>query len=199
MAKFSLGISALTLALSLAAGLVHGDEQKHTIAVDLSSGTGEYKGSKQDGDGFAFAYIYYNYQAFENFSLEVGYLGGTHVDDWDCDEDEGDWTCSVNDDDNLFNLNANEFTLDSLVFALKGQFPLSQRNSLYGKIGAQYYDYDFNYKNNSLAEDDGIGVLLEAGWQYRWDNGIGMNAGIRYQDLGDITFKTRNIGISYSF
>ena len=47
--------------------------------------------------------------------------------------------------------------------------------------------------------DSGTGLFLEAGWQYQWDLGIGMNVGLRYQDMGDLTFTSSNVGISYSF
>ena len=83
--------------------------------------------------------------------------------------------------------------------AIKGDIDLSQRNSLYGKIGAQYYDYEFSRNDRFIEGDSGTGLFLEAGWQYRWDLGIGMNAGLRYQDMGDLEFTSANVGISYTF
>jgi hypothetical protein len=70
---------------------------------------------------------------------------------------------------------------------------------LYAKLGAQYYDYEFSRNGNHLEGEDGIGVLFEAGWQYQWDMGIGMNVGLRYQDMGELTLKSQNVGISYAF
>jgi len=41
--------------------------------------------------------------------------------------------------------------------------------------------------------------MLEAGWEYRWDMGIGMNLGLQYQKMNDLTSNTLNLGISYAF
>ena len=96
-------------------------------------------------------------------------------------------------------MNADEVEYSNLVVAIKGKLPLSQRNSLYAKIGAQYYDYDINRGNKTIVSDADIGLYLAAGWQYRWDMGLGMNAGYETYDMGDLTTFTLNVGISYQF
>ncbi|GAA0813546.1 hypothetical protein GCM10009111_09090 [Colwellia asteriadis] len=192
-------LSLLSIALFSTAAF--SQESKHSVGINVGIASGEYKNSSKDGDGFIQSYLYYNYQAFEHISFEIAYSGATEFDDWDCDEDEDDnsWTCSFNSNQNIFNLRANEFELNSAVIAIKGNLPISKRNSLYGKIGAQYYDYDFSLNDYNIEGDNGVGTLLEAGWQYQWDMGIGMNAGLRYQDLGDLSFISSNVGISYLF
>ncbi|WP_259366714.1 MULTISPECIES: hypothetical protein [unclassified Colwellia] len=42
-------------------------------------------------------------------------------------------------------------------------------------------------------------MFLEAGWEYRWDNGFGLNASLQYQGAGDLDIDTFNVGISYAF
>ena len=193
-------IPLLTLSLSLVTSVAQSQESKHTVAIEVGAAGGEFKGSSKDGDGFGLSYLYYNYQAFENISFEAGYIGGSQFDDWDCVEDSHDtWTCSFDDDDKIFNLTADDFSLNGFVVAIKGDLPLSKRNSLYGKLGGQYYDYNFSFHNRTVEEDSGTGVFVEGGWQYRWDMGIGMKVGLRYQDLGDLTLKSSNVGISYTF
>lgn len=143
--------------------------------------------------------FFYNYQALEHFSVEVAYNAAIELDSWECEEKYDDkWTCDTNNKP-MFGLLATEFELDGFVVAIKGQIPISQRNSLYGKLGAQYYDYSFSRNGYTVESEYGTGVLFEAGWQYQWDMGIGMNVGLRYQDLGDLTLKSQNIGISYAF
>jgi hypothetical protein len=191
-------LSLISIALFSAAS--HSQESKHTIGIDVSSSSGEYKSSSKDGDGFAQSYLFYNFQAFEHISFEAGYIGASQIDDWRCEEQSKDhWTCEFENDNKMFSLIADDFSLDGFVVAVKGDYPISKRNSFYGKIGAQYYNYDFSFNNRTIEEDSGVGVFVEAGWQYRWDMGIGMNVGMRYQDLGDLTLKSPTIGITYSF
>lgn len=188
------------LSLSLISAAAYSQENKHTVGLVAGFASGEYKNSHNDGDGFVQSYLYYNYQVIENFSVEVAYTGAQELNTWECKEhDNDDWTCHYDDNDPIFNLAATNFDLDGFVAAIKGDISLSKRNSLYGKIGAQYYDYEFTRNDRFIEGDSGTGLLLEAGWQYRWDLGIGMNVGLRYQDMGDLTFKSSNVGISYSF
>ena len=187
------------LSLSLLSTFTHAQDHQHSYGITIGAGGGEYKNSTQDGDGFAQAYLFYNYQALEHFSVEVAYNSAIELDSWQCEEKYDDkWTCDTNNKP-MFGLLANEFELDGFVVAIKGQVPISQRNSLYGKLGAQYYDYAFSRNGYTVESEDGTGVLFEAGWQYQWDMGIGMNVGLRYQDLGDLTLISQNIGISYAF
>jgi len=192
--------SIALVSLSLISAAAYSAEKNHTFGLVTGFASGDYKNSSKDGDGFVQAYLYYNYQVIDNLSVEVAYTGAQELNDWDCNEDEDDvWTCRFDDDEPIFNLHANDFDLDGIVVAVKGDIDLSLRNSLYGKIGAQFYEYEFSRNDRFLEGDNGTGLFLEAGWQYRWDLGIGMNAGLRYQDMGDLTFISSNVGISYSF
>jgi len=197
--KLSRLASVSFLSLSLLSTFTFAQDRQHSIGLVTGAASGEYKNSTQDGDGFAQAYLFYNYQAFENFSLELAYNAAVELDSWDCEETSDDkWTCGTNDKP-MFGLRANEMELDGFVIAIKGQAPISKNNSLYAKLGAQYYDYKFKRNDRFVEGEDGTGVFFEAGWQYRWNCGIGMNVGLRYQDMGDLTLKSPNVGISYSF
>ena len=199
MKLLNLAVTSL-LSLSLISTAAYCEKSKHTVGLVAGIANGEYKSSSQDGDGFVQSYLYYNYQIVDNFSVEVGYNSATEYDGWDCTEDEDDdWTCRWTDDNKIFNMDSDNFELDGFVAAIKGNLPLSQRNSLYGKIGAQYYDYEFAGNGHYIEGDSGTGLFLEAGWQYVWDLGIGMNVGVRYQDMGDLTLASSNVGISYTF
>ncbi len=197
--KFKTLTTISLLALSISSTSTFAKDLKHSFGLQTGVASGEYKNSTKDGDGFAQAYLFYNYQLFNNISLEVGYNGATELDNWECEEEEDDkWTCGQNNKP-IFGLAADEFVLDGFVAALKGHVAISQRNSLYGKIGAQYYDYDFRRDGDFVEGDSGTGLFIEAGWQYRWNCGIGMNVGLRYQDMDDLTFTSPNIGINYAF
>jgi len=85
------------------------------------------------------------------------------------------------------------------VIAAKGQYSLTQRNSLYAKIGVQFYDYDISNDNEKLKSDDGAGLFLAAGWQYQWDNGFALNAGLQSMKMGDLKIAGSTLGMSYQF
>ena len=197
--KISNLVTASLLSLTLLSTYTNAQDQQHSVGIVAGIASGEYKNSTQDGDGFAQAYLFYNYQALENFSVELAYNTAADFNNLECEETRHDsWTCNENDK-TMFGLLANDFELDGFVLAIKGQAPISQRNSLYAKLGAQYYDYAFSRNDHHVEGEDGIGVLFEAGWQYQWDMGIGMNVGLRYQDMGELTFKSQNVGINYAF
>jgi len=174
--------------------------KKHSFGGHLSAGGVEYKGiDNNNDDGVVQLYGYYNYAVSQHFSLELGLNIGTDAENWDCYETDNDnWHCSTNNN-NLFGLAVDEIEYSNLVVAVKGKLPLSERNSLYGKVGAQYYDYDINRKNRTLIHDSDIGLYLAAGWQYQWDMGIGMDVGYEAIDMGDLDTYTLNIGMSYQF
>ncbi|GLR70317.1 outer membrane beta-barrel protein [Agaribacter marinus] len=172
----------------------------HSVGVQLSAGGADYK-NKGDADDNVIggAYIYYNYQFADNYSVELGFSGLTDVDNWKCDRNSDDeWVCTKKND-KILNIEADKLDYSAFVIAAKGNIALSKRNSLYGKLGANFYNYELTLQKTKVADDDGVGLFLEAGWEYRWDNGIGMNAGIQYQDAGDLEISTSNIGISYRF
>jgi hypothetical protein len=192
-------LSISVLSISLVSSFSHAQDNPHTVGLMGGVASGEYKNSKNDGDGFAQSYFFYNYQAFENYSIELGYNGAVELDGWECDDhNSGKTTCTTNDKP-MFDALADEFRVDGFVVAIKTQAAISKRNSLYAKLGGQYYDYELMKKGKFIEGDDGIGAFVEAGWQYVWDNGIGINAALRYQDMGDLTLKSQNIGISYAF
>ena len=171
-----------------------------SFGVQVGVGGIEFRGSSYDGDGISQVYGFYNYAFTENFIVEVGLNVGADIDDWDCYEDENDdWHCSTNNDDSLFGLDVDEVEYFNSVAAVKGVIPVAEHNSLYGKIGAHYYDYEISRRNRTVYDDTGIGLYLAAGWQYKWDMGIGMNAGIETYDMDELDSTTLNVGINYSF
>ena len=189
--------SVTLLALSLSASVMAETNTQHTVGLQFGGGGLEYKGDSTDGQGTGQAYIYYNYKFMPQYYLEIGLSNGADAD-WDCVKGTNNkWHCDT--DDHKFDLQADDFKYDALIIALKTDLSLTERNSLYGKIGASYYDYRVSLNKNKIADKNGVGFVAEAGWAYRWDNGMGMNAGFQYQDMGDLEMKTLNVGINYAF
>ncbi|WP_102794456.1 porin family protein [Bowmanella denitrificans] len=171
----------------------------HSMGLTLGGGSAKYKGSSEDGNGVGNLYLYYHYSFTSQFGLEVGINGGTEASDWECKKrDRDNYECR-NDRKPIFGINADELDYTNLVVAATANYPLSERNSLYGKAGAQFFDYEISQQNAKLADDSGVGLYLEGGWQYRWDNGIGMNVGVKYLTMSDLKVTGMDVGISYRF
>lgn len=197
--KLSFSLLVLTSTLSVSS-IAATPANPHSFGGHVGFGGIEYKNSSYDGDGVVQVYGFYNYAFTDQLSLEVGVNIGADVDDWDCYEDRNDdWHCSTNNEQSLFGLEVDEVEYTNLVTAIKGVVPLSTRNSLYAKVGAQFYDYELNRSNRTLFDDNGVGLYLAAGWQYEWDMGIGMNVGLEKYDMGDLDSSVLNVGMSYRF
>ncbi|MGB0496417.1 MAG: porin family protein [Kangiellaceae bacterium] len=201
--KTLIALSALslgTISLNTTANETDANQvKKHTFGLTMAAGSAEYKGSSDDGDGVSHLYAFYNYQFNDTFSFETGIAGGADLDDWNCEEiSDNDWECR-SDNNPVFGLQANELYYGNVIVAAKASFPISAKNSLYVKAGGQFYDYEFKRNNTKLDSDDGFGAFFEAGWQYRWYSGWGVNAGYQYMDMGDLEVSSLNAGVSYSF
>lgn len=189
----------LLLALSSNCFANEQDQKRHSVGLQLSAGGADYKNSSADGDGVAQMYTYYNYQFSPLVALEVGINGGVEADDWECKEINNDnFDCRRNNQ-SLFDLEVDDLAYKNFVLAAKTQLQISQRNSFYGKLGANYFDYELSRGNTKVTDDSGLGLFAELGWQYRWDNGIGMNVGYQVFDMKDLDTYTITSGISYRF
>lgn len=172
--------------------------EQHSMGMQAGGGGIKYKGKDSDGQGVGNSYFYYNYKFVKHFSAEVGFLTSTDIDDWECTRINGDYKCRT-DESEKFELPYDNFELTGLVLAVKGEFNVSKRNSFYGKLGVSAYDYQFDVKRKEIVDEDGTGLFLEAGWQYRWDNGVGINFGLQKHDMGDLDYSLANLGVSYAF
>ncbi|MCG7551456.1 porin family protein [Pseudoalteromonas sp. Of7M-16] len=195
-------LSLLSLVLAAATSfstMANISDDKHRVGAQLSGGSASYKSSSQDGDGVGQLYVYYNYQFDPTWALEVGLNGGGDSDKWECtDTQNRKFTCTQLNK-TLFEIGANDLEYGNLIVAAKGQYKLTERNSLYGKLGANFYDYELNRGSKTLEEDDGVGFVAELGWQYDWQNGMAMNVNYQYLDMGDLDVSALGVGVSYRF
>ncbi|MDP4489731.1 MULTISPECIES: porin family protein [Pseudoalteromonas] len=194
--KALLSLALLTTSLS---SFAEQNNETHRVGLDISGGGASYKSSSKDGDGVGQAYLYYNYHFTPILALELGYNSGEDLDDWKCkDENDRKFTCTQNNK-TLFGLGANNLEFDNFVVAAKGYYQISDNSYFYGKLGANYYDYEITRGRTKLITDDGIGFVAEAGWQYDWDNGMAVNLGYKYLDMGDLDTSSLSLGVSYRF
>jgi hypothetical protein len=202
--KLSNSLTAILLTLSVSTLSINAFadtdlESPHTVGLYSGSGGIEYKGKDTDSEGVGASYLYYNYQFSPSYYVEVGLAGAVDINDWECtDKGQSNWDC-FSDYDNQFDLQADNFEYNAVIVALKTDLSLSKRNRLYAKVGAAFYDYRIDLDHTSVADENGTGLFVEAGWEYRWDNGVGLNTSLQHQGAGDLDIDTFNIGISYAF
>ncbi|XPF92574.1 outer membrane beta-barrel protein [Colwellia sp. RE-S-Sl-9] len=195
--KLFTSLATSIIALTISTAVFAETKTPHSVGIQLGGGNMEYKG--EEGEAYGTSYLFYNYKFAPFYSVEVGLLGGTDAD-WDCKKRSGEWECYSDDDrHDLFDLAADDLELNAVVVALKTDLSLSKRNKLYAKAGLSYYNYEIELNKEKIADEDGVGFMLEAGWEYRWDMGIGMNAGLQYHKMNDLKSSTLNVGISYAF
>lgn len=196
IARVLVALSLISSTLAVANSTEHNELKRHTFGGKIAVGNVELK-SSPDEDYTNF-YSYYNYKLNQTLSLEVGLNFGFDASDWECEDFDNGFTCRDRND-SMFGIGADELEVTSLVLAGKAAIPLSKRNSLYAKLGANIYDYEILRDDRLLLEDSGTGVYLEAGWQYAWDFGLGMDAGLQYFDMGDLDSVTFGVGVNYQF
>lgn len=199
-AKISLSLLLAVTSISSLNLMANTLQKPYSFGAHIASGGAEFNDSEADGDGIVQVYGFYNYGVTQNFAIEVGLNVGVDVDEWDCYEDRhDDWHCTTANHDSLFGLGVDDVEYSNLVAAIKGVLPLNHRNSLYGKIGAQLYEYELRSNRHLLFEDDGVGLYLALGWQYEWDMGLGMSAGFERYEMDSLETTAANVGISYNF
>lgn len=171
----------------------------HSLGGSISVGAAEYKGSSKDGDGVVAVYGFYRYQLMPELALEAGIKTGMEADDWDCDRiNDHRYECNQNNE-LLFNLNANQLDYENYALSVRAQYPLSERNSIFVRVGGHFYDYEIAKSGAKIASQDGIGLISQAGWQYQWDSGIAMQVAYEYTGMGDLETFTLSSGIAYRF
>ena len=196
IARVLVALSLISSTAAVANSTEHNELKRHTFGGKIAVGNVELK-SSPDEDYTNF-YSYYNYKLNQTLSMEVGLNFGFDASDWECEDFDNGFTCRDRND-SMFGIGADELEVTSLVLAGKAAIPLSKRNSLYAILGANIYDYEILRDDRLLLEDSGTGVYLEAGWQYAWDFGLGMDAGVQYFDMGDLDSVTFGVGVNYQF
>jgi len=165
------------------------NEKSHSINFeysysDINNGSGEETSDLNDLVTSHLAYSY-QYSVTEYFSIGLGYLKG------DSSKADGIIIDIFTD---------SKIDYSSIMLSALANYPISKRNYLYLKVNALQYDYDIVDDNEVVFNEDGNDFGYSLGWMYKFDNGIGLNAGYEVLNLGKhIDIKGINVGISYHF
>jgi opacity protein-like surface antigen len=173
----------------------------YNVGGQVSFGNIDHNSFNNDDDGIAQVLLFVDYYIKPGWAVELGINKGSNVKDWICENDD----INTDDDyclnDNESNTNSFESDLDLInyIIAVRFDTQLSENNFLYGKLGAQYFDYEMTNNNHVFEEDTGTGIYSELGWQYQWSNNINLNVGYQYVSMSKLTTSAFAIGVGYRF
>jgi opacity protein-like surface antigen len=123
------------------------------------------------------------------------------VQDWVCEnsDDVDDDYCLSDDESNPDSFKS-DLDYSNFVVAVRFDTALTEHNFIYGKLGAQYFDYEMtNNNNNVFEEDSGTGIYSELGWKYQWSNNVSLNVGYQHIAMSKLTTSSLAVGIGYRF
>lgn len=138
--------------------------------VQVSYGNIDHKSFNNDEDGTAQVMFYVDYYFKPVWAVEVGVNNGTNVQDWICgrsDIDTDNDYCDVGAESNSDTFES-DLDFSNLILAVRFDKQVSTNSFVYGKLGAQYFDYEMTDNNTVFEEDTGTGIYSELGWKYQW-------------------------------
>lgn len=173
----------------------------YNAGVQVSLGNIDHDRFSSDQDGSGQVMFYLDYYFKPGWAVEVGVNSGTNVQDWICkndDIDTDDTYCTSTDDANV-NSSESDLDFNNFIVALRFDSKITENSFIYGKLGAQYFDYEMTNTNTVFEEDSGTGIYSELGWQYQWSNEVNLNVGYQHIAMSDLTTSSLTFGIGYRF
>jgi hypothetical protein len=173
----------------------------YNAGLQVSSGNIDHKSFGNDKDGVAQVMLYVDYYFKPGWAIEVGLNKGSNVQDWVCEnsDDVDDDYCLSDDESNPDSFKS-DLDYSNFVVAVRFDTALTEHNFIYGKLGAQYFDYEMtNNNNNVFEEDSGTGIYSELGWKYQWSNNVSLNVGYQHIAMSKLTTSSLAVGIGYRF
>ena len=176
----------LAAACLLATPLSFASDYHHALSVGAGIGEAKVSSDKAiDGDDFQIHYdLAYRYQFSPEWGIELGYM-------------RQDVFVT-----NLFNFFGNQLDdVDSFRAAALYTLPLSQRNRLIFKLGANQYRLKFTDVDNNDRKytDDGTGLLAGLGWRMEFASGMDLGLTYHYQAMDLLDTHTLTFALGYRF
>ena len=163
------------------------NKKKHTVGLKTTFGSIKANSIPgEDGDVKLSLTPYYQYRLSKHWATSLDYITGS----------------SENTQYQFHDIVApNKYDYKAAAWGVKGFTPIAERWSVYGQLSYLSYRLEntrIGY-NNPFDVVDGSGYMLNAGIEFRADNGFG--AGFEYSsvDMGDITVNGLGIAINYTF
>lgn len=156
--------------------------KKHILGIDLGLGSVDSNNYSIEVDEESIIRFTYGYQLNSVWVVSTGVIRGN-----------GKELCIRT----CLELRALDY--NSYILNIKGSYPLINRWSVFGKLGANYYDVDLSGANKANVMDSGVGALIATGVDFRAYNGFGFGIEISFQDMGIITSTSLSANFSYMF
>jgi hypothetical protein len=165
----------------LAVDSMSSNGKNHTLGFSLGGGSVDTDISSENDDGGSVSGFTYGYKYDSTLTINTGIVSG-------------DSFCIVTCFTDVRVLN-----YDSYILNVKGSLPLSNRWSVFGKLGVNYYDLVFSGNDRVNTTDTGVGALLATGLDFRSYNGFGLGLEMTLLDMDNILAKNLTINFSYMF
>lgn len=182
---------SLAVALTLGLGATQTIADTEGIYGGFGVGIPDYAGGNNNSDdavisgGDSAGQLFLGYRFNDNFALEAGYADLAH---------------GVNDDTIGGLTNPEEFHSKAFTLSMLGHLPTTERFSLYGKLGAAFWDIERSDPTGSNNRDEnGTGVVVGLGADYQISRNISVRAAWdHYHNMGskDDNTGTSDVGIS---
>lgn len=186
MKKIFLAPLLLAIMQSCLAEDTFSNSGKHYI-FGVNFGVGEINTdlpSEEDNSEFTGG-IFYGYQYNSKWTINAGFAAGSSID------------CIIACLDDLSLYRSAEY--NSYILNIKRSLPLSRRWSVFGKLGANYYNSKFYGAHIDKITDRGVGALLATGFDFRAFNGFGVGFEAKWLDMGDINATNYTVNFSHMF
>mgnify|MGYP000382975040 CR=1 FL=1 len=167
---------------SLANGSNAKKAQSHSLGIKLGHSelsAGKYTAA--DGEGILQG-LYYGYQLDSNWSLV---LSAESADNMDCALVCGGGIIEP------------QASYESYAFSVKGQLPLSHKFSLFGKLGANYYETELANSEQGIRQNTGVGALYAVGADYQFSDNFVIGLESSWLEMDEL--KSTNFGISFQY
>lgn len=172
----------------------------YNVGGQVSFGSIDHDSFGNDDDGVAQVMLYVDYYFKAGWAIEVGLNQGSNVQDWICKQDDADEDYCENDDESTPDSFKSDLDYNNFIVAVRFDKPVTENSFIYGKLGAQYFDYEMTDNNNNVFEEDsGTGIYSELGWKYQWSNNLSLNVGYQHIAMSSLTTSSLAIGIGYRF
>lgn len=158
--------------------------KSHTLEIQLGLGSVDTETASEKDDKESVSGFIYGYKYNSNLTINMGVVSGETYCIITCPQD---WS------------SIRTLEYDSYILNAKGSLLLSNRWSVFGKLGANYYNLEFSGENRASATDTGVGALLATGFDFRAYNGFGLGFEIAYLDMGNISAENYTLNFSYMF
>lgn len=152
------------------------------LGASFGSAGLDYDSENKASDGYVLCRIFYGRHINDVIAMEGGLLTGSSVEYDDGDAEEQD-----------------EIDLDVFFLNLKASYQLNEKHSVYGKLGANLYQYEISNRDAATIKEEGVGYAHSIGWQYTLNQHL--KTGVALQSLGmdELTSGSINFDLMYSF